>query len=1224
MQNSVAKKLFAVGSAVAMTLSLAVPFVASAAPHAVGTNVSTPDGTVWMVTSNNTRRAYTSAGAFLSYGFNSWAQVVPASADDLALPVDAAGFIPPQDGTVFCATATKGSDVKGECSLVTAGMKAAFTSAAVFTGQGFSFSRAQYGDSSFLNKTSNIDNASAAHRAGVLVNNNGTVQLVGTNGLLGIPDLATFNSWGYSFANVVPANAADKMMTQTGVMAARMPGQLSPSWTTNPNPSPSPTPSVPGGGLSVSLSSATPAATNVASGAAFLPATAINFTAAGNPVVVTGLVVHRSGLGADSNLNNVYLFNGNTMLAQTSSIQNGSINFVNSAGLFTVAANTTMTVWVKFDLASGVSSGLTYAFGLNSASDITSNATSVTGTFPITGNLVTSASVSSPSLATLTVTNSAVGGSINAGTNGFLAGQFNMSSANSAVKVTGITFTFIGSANVLTDLKNLKVMAGGVQYGATVASLPGQTTFVDMSASPLMIPTGNTVNLQLFVDVVGGVNRTMQFSIQHNYDIISYDTTYNVGILSGSSFPITATQVTINAGTLTVTRDSASRTNQVAPGQTNVQLATFDFQANGEAMKILNLPFQIARLSSGNLVINNIKLVDNSGFGLGTSDTTQKTVTSTAYTNNTGGVVAPGFQQTSNFNYVVQANTTAKISIVADIVSTTTADGVTASLTAGSSNAQGVTSVNSVSTPSVAGNTLTISTTLLSSVLNSGMANPTLVVPNAIGTRVASFTLNAGGADSVDVTTVTVTAGATSVAANFQNMKVCVEASGGTCGTQFGQVQTTLTNSTDYSFSPSQAVNIPAGGSITIDVFMDVLSNAETTVNQVVASLKSVTSQLHTSGSSITSPGNLAGQTIKVSGKGAVTVSQSPTTPVSRELAMSQTGQILGVVKFAETSGNEAATLTDLTITATATAVGTTLNGAASGSVNTLLNFNISAADNTGATLGSPSTFTKGSWTSSGTDGTAPVVYTITFNNVNLPIPQGPAKYMNLTFKADINSFTNGAASNSQWIVGLAKATDATIRGQASNATITPTLNSNASSNTTTALRTTIGVTSVGSITSPVNVSIQPTGAPGSTENMAIFAVAANSAGDAVLQSITLQQAGTAPTAAAVVYSVFDASQGLSTSVGGVSLTGTTAGTATLNVGSAAAAGGVTISAGTTKYLVVQANTSNFNTGSSGTTKSYSLSATTWRFSDGTTGVGQSGDASTVTAVTSTGASRTY
>jgi hypothetical protein len=226
MQNSVAKKIFAVGSAAAMVMALA-PIAAHAAVHAAGTNVSDSSGTVWMVMPDGTRRAYTSAGAFLSYGFNSWSQVVPASAEDLALT--AGSFIPPQDGSIICSD--RGSD-KGTCYEISGGQKFGFTSAAVFTGLGFSFSNALSGDVSWMNSGSMLLNsATAAHLPGSLVNNNGTVQLMGASGLLGIPDVATFNSWGYSFGKVVPANAADKAMTQTGVMTARTAGMLSPSWT---------------------------------------------------------------------------------------------------------------------------------------------------------------------------------------------------------------------------------------------------------------------------------------------------------------------------------------------------------------------------------------------------------------------------------------------------------------------------------------------------------------------------------------------------------------------------------------------------------------------------------------------------------------------------------------------------------------------------------------------------------------------------------------------------------------------------------------------------------------------------------------------------------------------------------------------------------------------------------------------------------------------------------
>jgi hypothetical protein len=230
MTNSLAKKFFA--SAVALS-SVFMGFTPMAA-HAVtaGEVYKTTDGTVWFINADMKRQPFTSAGAFQSYGFLSFGQVMNATAEVTALPQGS--FIAPQDGKIFCATATKGSDVAGECALITGGQKAAFTSASVFTGLGFSFSRANYGDSSFLTKTSNIDNATAAHRAGVLINIDGTVYLVGSTTLMGIPSVAVFESWGYSFADVVVANAADRAMAKGGIMASRTPGLLSPVTTTTP------------------------------------------------------------------------------------------------------------------------------------------------------------------------------------------------------------------------------------------------------------------------------------------------------------------------------------------------------------------------------------------------------------------------------------------------------------------------------------------------------------------------------------------------------------------------------------------------------------------------------------------------------------------------------------------------------------------------------------------------------------------------------------------------------------------------------------------------------------------------------------------------------------------------------------------------------------------------------------------------------------------------------
>lgn len=200
------------------TTSTTLPLTDSA-----GTNIIA-NGTVYMITADGQRRPYTSAGAFLSYGFNSWTTVLPASAADLELPIST-NFIPPRDGKIICSD--RGID-KGTCYLITNSQKAGFTSEKIFKDLGFSFNQSLNGDISFLPSTDNINNSNQAHATGVLINKSGTVYLVGNNGLLGIPDMNTLNSWGFVLSDVVKANAADSLKVQTGIMQTHMPGALSP------------------------------------------------------------------------------------------------------------------------------------------------------------------------------------------------------------------------------------------------------------------------------------------------------------------------------------------------------------------------------------------------------------------------------------------------------------------------------------------------------------------------------------------------------------------------------------------------------------------------------------------------------------------------------------------------------------------------------------------------------------------------------------------------------------------------------------------------------------------------------------------------------------------------------------------------------------------------------------------------------------------------------------
>lgn len=63
----------------------------------------------------------------------------------------------------------------------------------------------------------------ATPRIGQLVavkqpNDANMVYYVGDGVLLGIPDLAAFNSWGFSFAEVMPANAAEQVLPVGGLI----------------------------------------------------------------------------------------------------------------------------------------------------------------------------------------------------------------------------------------------------------------------------------------------------------------------------------------------------------------------------------------------------------------------------------------------------------------------------------------------------------------------------------------------------------------------------------------------------------------------------------------------------------------------------------------------------------------------------------------------------------------------------------------------------------------------------------------------------------------------------------------------------------------------------------------------------------------------------------------------------------------------------------------------
>ena len=686
----------------------------------------------------------------------------------------------------------------------------------------------------------------------------------------------------------------------------------------------------PASGLSVTLSASNPVAGSIISGAttaARIPVFAVDLTAGtASGVTVQTLKFTKQGVLSDTAVSSAYLIESGKVVAQYSSLSSGVISF-NGLNL-SIAAGQRRTFALAIDPAANLSAGNTVSFYIRSADDITAvdaanNTITESGTFPVSGSIFTVTTVSNPSIAVLTISSSSVGGSVYAGTQNVLVSQWSPSVGNSPVNLASLNFKVIGSANK-GDIKNVKLFINGSQVGSTLAQVGADgSAYFDLTGSPARLNTG-TSNLQVYADIMGSPSFDFRFELLNSYDVYAVDTQYNVPVsvtVTGGSGAL----VTILQGTITVSLASDTPTGNVAKGGSGTALGKFTVYAAGEPVKVKFLDYRLtftgtaADASSTIAVIanqvKNITLVDDAGVQVGTTMNTPTNTDSTACAN-TAGVSNMLYTNcfgtnASNINYIVPANTTRVLSLRADIQSTATFSTIQALLLGNSLNLQGQISSQTGSSGAVNGSALTLAANALTVAKESSFGNQTYAKGKQ-NAKIASFVLRASSAEGVNVANMTVRSNASST--NFQNLKLRVGS------TQYGITQGTLSNDTDYTFSGN--LTVPAGGSITVDAYADILST-NTGAMAGVASFKSCTgtgvmtnssiSCAAATGFSITSFPN--GQTVTVSTGPTFTIALNSNTSPTKQLVMGTTGVSLASFDFTDSANIEPIKITDLTIT---------------------------------------------------------------------------------------------------------------------------------------------------------------------------------------------------------------------------------------------------------------------------------------------------------------------
>jgi hypothetical protein len=582
---------------------------------------------------------------------------------------------------------------------------------------------------------------------------------------------------------------------------------------------------VPSGSIVASLSADTPPMNSLVSGQAIADLAHFTFTGTGT---ITQIVIRRLGVSADSVLANVYLYNGNNKISDAGSISNGLVTFNNASGLFTV--NGTYTIKVRADISGGVGQNVLAQL----ASYTISGGTPITTT--LTGNIMGIASAGN--LATVFLTNAGaiggVSGNITAGLMNQNLWSGNLSISQRTVNLNYVRFKQIGSIPA-NAVQNLKLLLDGSPVGSIVSIDGSNNVIFDLNASPVAMTSGSHI-LELHGDVVAGSGLTFDFSLQTPSDIVLLDTSYGVNLLltNGGGTPVFSQQPAVSnvvGGSVSVQLDPNFTATQFVKNASNVVLGQWTIKAYGEDVKdqTLNVVINYFKADGVSTIVpattdgfNNLAVYVNGGQ-VGSSQNALIGATNTATTTKPFG--------TTNL-FTIPAGTTVTVAVKGDNV--LTAGSLVAiirvDLVTPANSLQGAVSYTLSPTPNpilYTGRALSAATGAATLAKNNGYSDQN-VTANLTNQKIGSYTIQAGNADGIRVTSLTVLIAGTlnnpgAASAALANLKI-VSPDG---------TSTPINPSTSNNFSTN--FTVAASGTATVDVFADV-SNP-TQLGTIVTSL---------------------------------------------------------------------------------------------------------------------------------------------------------------------------------------------------------------------------------------------------------------------------------------------------------------------------------------------------------------------------------------------------
>ena len=746
-------------------------------------------------------------------------------------------------------------------------------------------------DAFFTNYTVGTPLTSGTIAAGTLVKNAGSAAIYLYDGAAyrSIATEAAFNANRFDFSNVVTLsstiNASGNAIT-TGEFSYDAQGGATTGTV------------VTGSGLTASLSAATPAAISVPNNGSRIPFAKVNLTAANDgAITVSSITVKRIGLSTYGNVDKVWAEKDGVIVASKKSMNSNDESILTFSPALTVNAGQT----VSLDLLAGIKldggqAAGTIGLSITSASAISASAASISGSFPINGNLM---SPTTYGVSTLSFATSTVSSSVKVGDEKVELGRFTVGFASNAKDVTikSLVVKNNGVEDLTKATNGLFIEQAGNKVSTSYTVDGRYVTFYFANGLDLL-KDDSSKDFYIKGDVIAKENTgtpSFAFVLNKSTDLVAYEKVTgfaaNVNVADGSSI----SNIDITAGAISVSKKSTSPSDTtIVKGSDNTVLIAnvrTDEAITADGLKISYTQNNVAPQYENARVYVNGVLLDSFDLDATTTPYVVVKAIDSTFTLNKGD---------NEVKVLVKAKTTA----VAGATIKFALDGSTAFV---GENPEYVVSGNAVSgdkAGTATGAIFTVQGAGLTTVRNDGYATDKAIVQGSTDISLGKFTLKATN-DDVKVTSITFSANneasstaSSTASSNISDFKLFVD------GVQVGNVVDFGTSGATFS-----GLNFTIAKDATKSV--EVKGSFDTSAVGAFKTTLTVNAQ-DSRGTSITSGNTADTAEFALVNQGTLNIELGGNTPAAAILAAKNVEQEIAQFKF--TAINDDANITEINV----------------------------------------------------------------------------------------------------------------------------------------------------------------------------------------------------------------------------------------------------------------------------------------------------------------------